>query len=84
MPSSRASGPRDAASCGTRDVLDDVLQRLFATGIGLQVLADREPDAAAASQLRRHIAELDDTIEEVRSQVVAPIGGHPFRVFGRE
>jgi signal transduction histidine kinase len=51
-----------------QDLHDNVMQRLFAIGVGLQALADQlaaEPEA----RLRRHVADLDETIEEIRARV---------------
>lgn len=57
-----------------QDLHDNVMQRLFATGVGLQSLADGvtaegdlPPDAGV--RLRRHVAELDETIDEIRNRV---------------
>ncbi len=52
-----------------QDLHDNVMQRLFATGVGLQALADQQADAAVAERLRRHIADLDETIDEIRDRV---------------
>ena len=51
-----------------QDLHDNVMQRLFAIGVGLQSLAGElapEPEA----RLRRHVADLDETIEQIRARV---------------
>jgi hypothetical protein len=52
-----------------RALHDDVMQRLFATGVGLQVLAERQPDATTREQMLRYIDDLDETIEQIRHRV---------------
>ena len=54
-----------------QDMHDNLIQRLFATGMGLQVLAERsEPrDPDLAQRLNRYISELDETIDQVRERV---------------
>lgn len=52
-----------------QDLHDNVMQRLFATGVGLQALAEQQADAALSERLRRHIADLDETIDEIRTRV---------------
>jgi signal transduction histidine kinase len=52
-----------------QDLHDNVMQRLFATGVGLQALTDQQPDGPLAARLRRHIVDLDETIDEIRSRV---------------
>lgn len=52
-----------------QDLHDNVMQRLFATGVGLQVLADQHPHDETGDRLRRHIADLDETIEQIRTRV---------------
>ncbi len=52
-----------------RDLHDNVMQRLFATGIGLQVLAGQQGTPETAARVQRHIAELDETIDEIRTRV---------------
>ncbi|MDT4914893.1 MAG: hypothetical protein QOC66_4021 [Pseudonocardiales bacterium] len=51
------------------DLHDNVMQRLFATGVGLQALAEQQPDGPLAERLRRHIADLDETIDEIRGRI---------------
>jgi signal transduction histidine kinase len=51
-----------------RDLHDQVIQRLFATGLRLQQLAERaEPTVAAG--IDAQVGELDDTITEIRSTI---------------
>lgn len=52
-----------------QDLHDNVMQRLFATGVGLQALADQRLDPDTGSRLRRYIADLDETIEQIRNRV---------------
>ncbi|MFN2561129.1 MAG: GAF domain-containing protein [Jatrophihabitans sp.] len=52
-----------------QDLHDNVMQRLFATGVGLQALAEQQADAALSERLRRHIVDLDETIDEIRTRV---------------
>jgi signal transduction histidine kinase len=52
-----------------QDLNDHVIQRLFATGIGLQALVGELGDAALADRLQRHIADLDDTLNQIRARV---------------
>lgn len=54
-----------------QDMHDNLIQRLFATGMGLQVLAERceGQDEDLARRLHRYIDELDETIDQVRERV---------------
>jgi GAF domain-containing protein len=52
-----------------QDLNDNVMQRLFATGMGIQAIAGQVDDAELADRLARHIADLDDTIDQIRSRV---------------
>jgi signal transduction histidine kinase len=45
---------------------EDVMQRVFATGLGLQALVGQVSDEALASRLLQCIADLDDTLDEIR------------------
>ena len=51
-----------------RDLHDLVIQRLFATGLGLQSLS-RMVDESAAVRLNAAVADLDQTIREIRSTI---------------
>jgi signal transduction histidine kinase len=59
---------------------DSVLQRVYATGIGLQALVGQLPDDDLADRLRTHIADLDVTLDEIRAtlfelrEVLTPTG----------
>ncbi|HET6876054.1 MAG TPA: GAF domain-containing protein [Jatrophihabitans sp.] len=52
-----------------QDLHDQVIQRLFATGVGLEYLARKRLPDELADRLRQHIRELDETIDEIRSRV---------------
>ncbi|GAB6856536.1 GAF domain-containing sensor histidine kinase [Microbacterium xylanilyticum] len=52
-----------------RDLHDHVIQRLFATALGLQALAAAHPDQTA--ELDRHIEEIDATISDIRTAIFA-------------
>lgn len=52
-----------------QDLHDNVIQRLFATGVGLQALLGQLTDENLAERLRRHIADLDETLDQVRTTV---------------
>jgi signal transduction histidine kinase len=61
-----------------QDLHDNVIQRLFATGVGLQgVAAGQQLPVAAVDRLRRHIADLDETIDEIRDTVFGLRNGAP-------
>jgi signal transduction histidine kinase len=49
-----------------RDLHDTVIQRLFATGMGLQGLVGRIEDADLQERLQQAVDELDETIREIR------------------
>jgi signal transduction histidine kinase len=51
-----------------RDLHDLVIQRLFATGLGLQSLS-RMVDEAAADRLTAFVGDVDQTIREIRSTI---------------
>ncbi len=50
-----------------RDLHDNVIQRLFATGLGLQALAAEDP--AHAEAIDAHTLEIDAAISDIRSAV---------------
>ena len=52
-----------------RDLHDTVIQRLFAVGLTLQGLAGRPDAAAVRDRLHRIIADVDDTIRQVRTSI---------------
>jgi len=52
-----------------RELHDTVVQRLFATGLGLQGLAARVDDTALAERLDLAVTDLDDTIRHIRTTI---------------
>jgi GAF domain-containing protein len=52
-----------------QDLHDNVMQRLFATGVGIQAIVSQVEDAELADRLAHHIADLDDTIDQIRTRV---------------
>ena len=52
-----------------QDLHDNVMQRLFATGVGLQSLATSTLPPDVARRLGRYITDLDETIDEIRTRV---------------
>jgi signal transduction histidine kinase len=50
---------------------EDVMQRVFATGLGLEALVAQVSDEALAVRLRRCIADLDETLDEMRMTLLA-------------
>jgi signal transduction histidine kinase len=52
-----------------RDLHDQVIQRLFATGLRLQQLASRMEPGPFAARIDEHVGDLDDTITEIRSTI---------------
>jgi len=52
-----------------RDLHDRVIQRLFAAGLGIEAISGRVLDPLAAERLRHIVADLDDTIRELRSSI---------------
>jgi PAS domain S-box-containing protein len=51
------------------DLHDRVIQRLFATGMGLQATSGRIADEAIARRVDAAVGELDETITELRSAI---------------
>jgi signal transduction histidine kinase len=72
-----------------QDLHDNVMQRLFAMGVGLHGLVDSPAlPAGVADRLRKHVADLDETIDEIRDSVFglrsgAPSGARPSTRFPR-
>jgi signal transduction histidine kinase len=61
-----------------RDLHDLVIQRLFATGLGLQQAARMAADPGLAARLERAVDDLDDTIGDIRRTIFSlgqPPGG---------
>ncbi len=52
-----------------RDLHDTVIQRLFAVGLSLQAMAGTAATAGISDRLNAAIADLDDTIRQVRSTI---------------
>jgi signal transduction histidine kinase len=52
-----------------RDLHDDVIQRIFATGLALQSAAQMSTDARVTDRISRAIDDLDGTIRRVRSTI---------------
>jgi two-component system, NarL family, sensor histidine kinase DevS len=51
------------------DLHDHVIQRLFATGMGLQGMAGRITDPQVRRRVRRAVEQLDETVREVRTSI---------------
>lgn len=64
------------------DLHDNVMQRLFATGMGLQGLARSALPTTLSDRLGKHITDLDDTIDEIRERVFG-LRGETLAVPGR-
>src|SRR5512133_409546 len=54
-----------------RDLHDHIIQRLFAAGLSLQSIAATVDDDAVDQRLTRTVAELDETIGQIRSTIFA-------------
>jgi signal transduction histidine kinase len=52
-----------------RDLHDQVIQRLFATGLRLQQIAQRMGPGPESERIDERVDELDETIEEIRSTI---------------
>jgi signal transduction histidine kinase len=52
-----------------RDLHDTVIQRLFATGLGLQALARLSDDVGVADKIQTAVNDLDATIREIRGVI---------------
>ncbi|HYA00197.1 MAG TPA: GAF domain-containing protein [Candidatus Binatia bacterium] len=52
-----------------RDLHDTVIQRLFATGMGLQGLVGRLDDSDVRDRVQQAVDELDETIREIRGTI---------------
>lgn len=52
-----------------RDLHDDVIQRLFATGLSLQAVGQMVKDPVAAERIMRAVDDLDVSIRQVRSTI---------------
>jgi signal transduction histidine kinase len=49
--------------------LDVVVQRLFATGMGIEAIVGQLDDPELADRLSRHVSDLDETTEEIRRAI---------------
>ena len=65
----RTAGLHDERERIARDLHDDVIQRLFATGLSLQAVAQMVTDAEIADRIARAVDDLDVTIRQVRSTI---------------
>src|SRR4029450_13560169 len=52
-----------------RELHDNVIQRLFATGLGLQSAMRLAGNPELATRMRQAVDDLDDTIRELRSAI---------------
>ncbi|MFK0246056.1 GAF domain-containing protein [Amycolatopsis azurea] len=52
-----------------QDLHDHVIQRLFATGMSLQSIVPRVPDAFASDRVTRAVEQLDRTVREIRTSI---------------
>jgi signal transduction histidine kinase len=64
-----------------RDLHDHVIQRLFATGLGLQALASADP--AHAVELDGRVSEIDAAIADIRTAIFTLRGRHSSTVLAR-
>ena len=66
---SRTSTLLDERERIARDLHDDVIQRLFATGLSLQAAAQMVKEPVAVERIMRAVDELDTSIRQVRSTI---------------
>lgn len=52
-----------------RDLHDHVIQRVFASGLGLQSVLPRVPDPQARNRIQDVIRQLDDTVRDIRTTI---------------
>jgi signal transduction histidine kinase len=67
----------EAAARGARELHDAVLQRLFGSGLVLESLVPHATSAAVAERLAAIVAELADTVAELRAALGAASEGAP-------
>lgn len=65
----RVVGLLDERERIARDLHDDVIQRLFATGLSLQAAAEVVTEPAAVERIMRAVDDLDISIRQVRSTI---------------
>ena len=66
---SRTAGLLDERERIARDLHDDVIQRLFATGLSLQAVAQIAKDPVIVERITRSVDDLDVSIRQVRSTI---------------
>lgn len=66
---SRTAGLLDERERIARDLHDDVIQRLFATGLSLQAAAQMVNEPLAVERIMRAVDDLDASIRQVRSTI---------------
>jgi len=66
---SRTAGLLDERERIARDLHDDVIQRLFATGLSLQAAAQLVSEPLAVERIMRAVDDLDASIRQVRSTI---------------
>ena len=66
---SRTAGLLDERERIARDLHDDVIQRLFATGLSLQAAAQMVKEPLAVERIMRAVDDLDASIRQVRSTI---------------
>ena len=65
----RTAGLLDERERIARDLHDDVIQRLFATGLSLQAAAQITKEPIAVERIMRSVDEIDMSIRQVRSTI---------------
>jgi signal transduction histidine kinase len=65
----RTAGLLDERERIARDLHDDVIQRLFATGLSLQAAAQMVKEPMAIERIMRSVDEIDMSIRQVRSTI---------------
>ncbi len=66
---SRTAGLLDERERIARDLHDDVIQRLFATGLSLQAAAQMVKEPVAVERIMRAVDDLDISIRQVRATI---------------